>query len=220
MFDIGWSELLVIAVVALIVVGPKDLPGMFHTIGRFTAKLRSMARDFSRAMEDAAKESGVNEVAKDLKTMTSSKSLGLDKVQQAAAKFESWDPMKKSAPTVKEPKAAEPRELSPERAALKAKIEAHSAQRAQEQAVETDEASGAPAPPDVDVAGEPSIPVGSALAPTAAASSAAAAIGAATVPQAQEAKPAATRRPKRRPPSEEDVTGDDPTPAPLNKTAP
>ena len=67
MFDIGWTELLVIGVVALIVGGPKDLPGMFRTLGRFTAKARSMARDFSRAMEDAADEAGVKDVAKDLK---------------------------------------------------------------------------------------------------------------------------------------------------------
>ena len=55
MLDIGWSELLVIGVVALIVVGPKDLPVMFRTLGRFTAKARSMAREFQRAMDDAAK---------------------------------------------------------------------------------------------------------------------------------------------------------------------
>ena len=54
MFDVGWSELLVIGIVALIVVGPRDLPGMFRALGRFTAKARGMAREFQRAMEAAA----------------------------------------------------------------------------------------------------------------------------------------------------------------------
>ncbi len=98
MFDLGWSELLIIGVVALIVIGPKDLPEMFRTLGRFTAKAKSMAREFSRAMEAAADESGVKDVAKDLKTMTSAKSMGLDAVKSAATKFESWDPMAKSRP--------------------------------------------------------------------------------------------------------------------------
>ncbi|WP_198672037.1 Sec-independent protein translocase protein TatB [Pseudogemmobacter bohemicus] len=92
--EVGWSELLVIGVVALVIIGPKDLPEMFRTLGRFTAKLRSMAREFSRAMEDAAKESGVQDVANDLRKVASPKSMGLDAVKSAADKFEKWDPLK------------------------------------------------------------------------------------------------------------------------------
>ena len=60
MFDIGWSELLVIGVVALIVVGPKDLPIMFRKAGQFVGRMRAMAREFTRAMDAAADASGVN----------------------------------------------------------------------------------------------------------------------------------------------------------------
>ena len=94
MFDIGWMELMVIGVVALIVVGPRDLPDMFRQLGRFTAKLRAMGREFSRAMEQAAQESGVRDVANDLKKVTDPKSMGLDAVKSAADRFEKWDPLK------------------------------------------------------------------------------------------------------------------------------
>jgi sec-independent protein translocase protein TatB len=102
--EIGWTELLVIGLVALIVIGPKDLPEMFRTLGRFTAKARSMARDFQRAMESAADDAGVKDIAKDLKNVTSPKSMGLEAVKSAADKFEKWDPLKNAAkPTAPPP---------------------------------------------------------------------------------------------------------------------
>ena len=62
MFDIGWSELLVIAVVLVVVVGPKDLPAMLRTFGRTTKQLRSMAGDFRRQFDDALREAELDDV--------------------------------------------------------------------------------------------------------------------------------------------------------------
>jgi sec-independent protein translocase protein TatB len=109
MLDIGWSELLLIGVVALIVVGPKDLPKMFRTLGQFTGKARAMAREFQRAMDDAAKDTGVQDVARDLREATSGKSMGLDGVSDAVRDLKDlkkWDPSKPAAK--KPPKAAVP----------------------------------------------------------------------------------------------------------------
>jgi sec-independent protein translocase protein TatB len=98
MFDLGMSELLVIGIVALIIIGPKDLPVMFRTMGRFTAKARTMAREFSRAMEAAADETGVKDVAADLRKATDPKAMGIDALKDAAAKFEAWDPKRSPRP--------------------------------------------------------------------------------------------------------------------------
>ncbi|WP_405406168.1 Sec-independent protein translocase protein TatB [Paracoccus sp. Ld10] len=95
MLDIGWSELLMIGVVALVVIGPEDLPKLFHTLGRLMARARGMAREFTSAMEDAAKGSGLDEAAKGMKnlsSLTSKNSRGLDALDRAVTKFEKWDP--------------------------------------------------------------------------------------------------------------------------------
>jgi len=87
MFDLGWSELLVIGVVALIVIGPKDLPGLFRQVGKFTARARSMAREFQSSLEAAADEAGVKDLSADLRKATSVKDLGLDAVKDLADDF-------------------------------------------------------------------------------------------------------------------------------------
>jgi sec-independent protein translocase protein TatB len=119
MFDIGMTELLLVAIVALIVVGPKDLPGMFRTLGRFTARAKNMAREFSSAMEQAADEAGVKDIAKTVKGATNPKAMGLDAIKGAAEKFESWDPAKISGSKKKTPETAE---MTEERAESARKI--------------------------------------------------------------------------------------------------
>ncbi len=92
MFDLGWTELLVIGVVALIVIGPKDLPMLFRKVGKFVGKARAMAREFSRAMNDAADEAGVKDVSKTLKAASNPLQTSLDQVKKATSEFASYDP--------------------------------------------------------------------------------------------------------------------------------
>lgn len=62
MLDIGWSEFLVIGVVALIVIGPRDLPVAMRTAGRYVNRARSMAREFREGLDDIAKEADVKDI--------------------------------------------------------------------------------------------------------------------------------------------------------------
>ncbi len=89
MFDIGMSEMIVIGVVALIVVGPKDLPQMFRKVGQFVGKARGMARDFQRAMDQAADEAGGGDISASVKQATSMKNLGLDDAAKHLQDFQS-----------------------------------------------------------------------------------------------------------------------------------
>ena len=62
MFDIAWSELFVIIIVALIVVGPKDLPKMMRTVGQWAGRARAMADQFRRSFDDMARQTELDEL--------------------------------------------------------------------------------------------------------------------------------------------------------------
>jgi sec-independent protein translocase protein TatB len=71
MLDIGWTEMLVIAIIMIVVVGPKDLPKMLRTFGRATTKMRSMAGDFQRQFNEAMREAELEDVKKSVDSLRS-----------------------------------------------------------------------------------------------------------------------------------------------------
>ena len=64
MFDIGWSEMLVVGVVALVVIGPKELPAALRTAGRMVGKARGIASEFRQHWDDAMREAELDEIRK------------------------------------------------------------------------------------------------------------------------------------------------------------
>lgn len=64
MFDVGYSELLVIAVVALVVIGPKDLPKVMRTVGNWVGRARGMARHFRSGVDAMMREAELEEMEK------------------------------------------------------------------------------------------------------------------------------------------------------------
>jgi sec-independent protein translocase protein TatB len=87
MLDVGWTELLVIGALALIVVGPRDLPHLLRQVGRWVGQIKRMAREFQRSMEDAARETDLTNM-KELRDLR--KDIGGLDFRQQAAKAQSY----------------------------------------------------------------------------------------------------------------------------------
>ena len=75
MLDIGWSELAVVAVLALLVIGPKDLPGVMRTMGKWMQKARSVSREFQSSVDEMIREAELEDAKK---ALDSAKSLNVD----------------------------------------------------------------------------------------------------------------------------------------------
>src|SRR6185295_5074567 len=70
MFDISWGELLLIGVVALIVIGPKELPSVLRAVGQWMTKLRRMANEFQGQFQEAIREAELADLKKEVDEMT------------------------------------------------------------------------------------------------------------------------------------------------------
>jgi sec-independent protein translocase protein TatB len=82
MFDIGWSELLIIGIVALIVIGPKELPGALRTLGQWMGKIRRMASEFQGQFQEAMREAEFADLKKEM-----------DDVAAKAENYGQFDPL-------------------------------------------------------------------------------------------------------------------------------
>ena len=120
MFDLGWTELLLIGIVALIVVGPKELPVLFRKAGQFVGKIKGMAREFSRAMNNAADDVGVSDISSTIRSAANPLKSSVDAVKNAATDYTSYDP------------ETETGQLAGKRAEQAKKIKEHSEIKAQE----------------------------------------------------------------------------------------
>jgi sec-independent protein translocase protein TatB len=91
MFDIGWGELLLIGIVALIAIGPKELPGALRTLGQWMGKLRRMASEFQGQFHEAMREAELADLKKQVDEMTTQAQsyANFDPVSEVRKEFES-----------------------------------------------------------------------------------------------------------------------------------
>ena len=70
MFDIAWSELALIGVVALIVIGPKDLPRVMRSLGQWTRRARAMAAEFQRNLDEMMREAELDDIRREVEKVS------------------------------------------------------------------------------------------------------------------------------------------------------
>lgn len=78
MFEIGWEKLLVIGVIALLVIGPKELPGVLRSVGQWVGKIRRMAAEFQSQFNEALREAELHDLKKTFDEATTVKDFGLN----------------------------------------------------------------------------------------------------------------------------------------------
>jgi sec-independent protein translocase protein TatB len=106
MFDISWSEFLLIGVVALIVIGPKELPAVMRTIGQWTRKVRGMASEFQNQFQEAIREAEMADLKKEVDDLAQDVK-NFDPFKEVRADMESMgEDVKRSLGSTSEPPAS------------------------------------------------------------------------------------------------------------------
>ena len=103
MFDIGWSELVVIGVVALIVIGPKELPAVLRAIGQWTTKIKRMAGEFQSQFQEAMREAEMADLKKEVDAATKGMTSYFDPLDVDEATR--WEPKDSKIDSKSEPAA-------------------------------------------------------------------------------------------------------------------
>ena len=85
MFDLGWSKLIIIAMLAIVVVGPKDLPALLRTIGKFIGQIRRQADEFRQQFNDAMKDTELDQIRKDVEDIKRSAVDSVRDIEASAA---------------------------------------------------------------------------------------------------------------------------------------
>jgi sec-independent protein translocase protein TatB len=111
MFDIGWTEMMVIVIIAIFVIGPKDLPKVLRALGRWVRKARVIAREFQNSVDDMLRESELDELKKEAEQVSRIDPLGevkkaVDPTGEIEAALRPERPESKPAPRSGEGKPA------------------------------------------------------------------------------------------------------------------
>ena len=146
-FDVGWGELVLIGVVALIVFGPKELPVVLRTVGQYMTKIRRMAAEFQSQFQEAMREAEMAELKQHF-----------DTIQDAAKGIGSFDPAGSIANPIESAAAEKPPEAPPPGSAATAPVP----EPTPKPPAPTQSAAAGPesAPPAPASAGEPAVAPG------------------------------------------------------------
>jgi sec-independent protein translocase protein TatB len=129
MFDLGWSEMLLIGIVALIVVGPKELPTLFRNIGLWVGKARGVASEFTRAMNAAADETGMKDIDRTIRAAANPVKFGTNSLRNAALGTDAPKPPAPLNPGAPVPPGPATAELAAKQAENRVAMQAAAAER-------------------------------------------------------------------------------------------
>jgi sec-independent protein translocase protein TatB len=94
-FDLGWSKLIIIAMLAIVVVGPKDLPALLRAIGKFVGQIRRQADEFRRQFDEAMKDTELDQIRKDVEDIKRTATESVRDIERSAE--ESVKPLETAA---------------------------------------------------------------------------------------------------------------------------